>query len=257
MNTTTIQPQVWAHRGWSAAYPENTLPAFGAALALGVDGIELDVHLTRDHEIIVVHDARLERTTDGTGNIAEYTLDELKQLDAGWWFHPSFGGTGMPTLTEVLSLVRNHNTAIALNIEIKVGEAVYPDLETMVWRQVLDFGLEQQTLVSSFHHGLLAGLKRQFPAAPIGLLLPGELPAWPGRYAKERDAAALHPHHPVVDKETVARCHADNVAVHVWTVNDFVDMQRLVNTGVDAIITNHPDVLMAILHAPGVPSQTL
>ena len=109
-------PLLVAHRGFKAKYPENTMTAFKAGVDAGAQMVELDVHLTRDHELVVIHDDTLDRTTNGEGPVDEYTLTELKRLDAGHWFHPRFAGEQIPTLREVL---RQLSHRVLINIEVK------------------------------------------------------------------------------------------------------------------------------------------
>ncbi len=110
------RPQIFAHRGAKAVAPENTLPAFERALAMGVDGIELDVHCSKDGQLVVIHDESLERTTSGTGKVSDYTAAQLAKIDAGSYFNPAFAGTGVPTLAEVFDLVGNR---CRVNVELK------------------------------------------------------------------------------------------------------------------------------------------
>lgn len=128
---------VAAHRGWSAFYPENTMPAFIAALELGVDQIETDVHITKDGELVLIHDKMVDRTTNGTGLIRDYTLEQLRQLDAGSWKDERFRGTQIPTLHEFMELVKDHPT-ITLDVEIKE----YPELVGELAHNVCDRVLE-------------------------------------------------------------------------------------------------------------------
>lgn len=236
--------KVWAHRGWSGKYPENTIPAFKAALSLGVDGIEFDVHLTRDGKIVVLHDARLERTTNGMGPVSNYTLAEIKALDAGSWFHPTYIGTPIPTLAEVLILIGQHPTPVDINIEIKVGDAPYQDLEELVWQQVCDFGLMEQTIISSFHHGVLRKLKTNYKDANVGLLY--RSPADMIHEAIYFDAKAIHPRHTTITPPLVAMMHQHGIKVNAWTANRPRDIVRVRRMNVDAVITNHPDLFQQI-----------
>ncbi len=119
--------KILAHRGASAYAPENTMAAFKKAIEMNADGIELDVHLSKDGYIVIIHDERVDRTTDGKGEVKDFSLDELKKLDAGSWFSDEYKGEKIPTLEELLSLIKN--TEIYLNIEIKAGYRVYPDIE--------------------------------------------------------------------------------------------------------------------------------
>jgi glycerophosphoryl diester phosphodiesterase len=237
------KPQVWAHRGFSGRYPENTLAAFAAALDLGVDGIEFDVHLTRDDRVVVIHDERLERTTNGTGYVREHTLAELKELDAGSWFGKEFAGLTIPTLGEVLSVVSAHTQPVRLNIEFKSDLIQYPNLEAMAWQQVNHYDLQSSTIFSSFNHFSLRNLKQAYPSAQIGLLyMEGLVEPW--RYAKFLNATALHPYFPAIDLQTVAEAQEQGIAVNVFTVNESSEFHRMLELGVDAVISDVPDKMM-------------
>jgi glycerophosphoryl diester phosphodiesterase len=240
-----FKPKIWAHRGFSGNYPENTIPAFKAALNLGVQGLEFDVHLTKDGEVVVIHDDTVDRTTNGSGRVADLTLRELKSLDAGSWFHPRFRNTQIPSLTEVLELISIHPNPVEINIEIKPGGTKgYPGIEDRLWQMVCAYGLERRTLFSSFDHAYLERLKRAHPAARTGVLYVERL-VEPWRYARFLHAEALHPSLQALDKKTVLEAHLNGIAVHVYTVNDPASFRRLVRWGVDAVITDVPHTLMS------------
>lgn len=239
---------VWAHRGFSYAFPENTRAAFLAALELGVDGLEFDIHLTKDGQMVVIHDEHLERTTNGHGLVAEHTLAELRGLDAGSWFSPAFAGEPIPTLEEVLDLVLAWDKPVKVNIEIKSGVVQYPELERLAFELVEAKGLTHRVLFSSFNHFVLRDLKQVYPQAQIGLLyVEGLVDPW--RYAEWLQAGALHPYHLSFDESVVADAHAHGIAVNTYTVNEQQDMSRLVAWNVDAVITDRPDVLLGMPHA--------
>ena len=122
--------QVFAHRGYSAKYPENTMAAFKAALKFNVDGIELDVHETKDGALVVIHDEKVNRTTNGKGYVKDYTLKQIKELDAGSWFNKNFKGEKIPTLKEVLQLVKP--TGKIVNIELKSNIIPYDGMDLKV-----------------------------------------------------------------------------------------------------------------------------
>ena len=237
------RPQIWAHRGFSHSYPENTMAAFHAALSLGVDGLELDVHLSRDGHLVVIHDEHLDRTTTGTGLVVDHTLAELKQLDAGSKFDARFAGERIPTLDEVLVLVSQSSRPITLNIEIKSGILPYPNLECLAYEAVSRYGLLPRVIFSSFNHFAMRNLKQTYHGSRIGLLYTAGL-VDPWRYAQFLEAEALHPLFYSVDKSIIDDAHRAGVAVHAYTIDDVNDMVRLAAYGIDAIITNRPDVML-------------
>jgi glycerophosphoryl diester phosphodiesterase len=242
---TQHRTRVYAHRGFSGAYPENSMAAFLAALELGVDGLEFDVHFSKDGEMVVIHDERVDRTTNGQGLVVEHTLADLKQLDAGSWQDSSFVGERIPTLHEVLDLVQAWGKPVQLNIEIKSGVIPYPGLELNAFQLIASRGLVEDTIFSSFNHFALRDLKEAYPEAKIGLLyMEGLVDPW--HYAHYLHAEALHPFYLSFDEEVVASAHNYGLAVNTFTVDEEEDMVRLQQWGVDGIFTNRPDLLLSL-----------
>ncbi|QQE79908.1 glycerophosphodiester phosphodiesterase [Alicyclobacillus sp. SO9] len=243
------QTEIWAHRGFSSRFPENTLPAFEAALEIGVDGLELDIHRSKDGHIVVMHDYQVRRTTNASGYIFELTLDELKSLDAGQWKGRHFIGYEIPTLAEVLSLVSHWNSPVTLNIESKSGRITYPDLESDAWQLVKEYHMEHQTVLSSFNHLALQQFKQTCPDASVApLYWEGLVDSW--LYAERLGAPAVHPFKNAFNHEVVKACHQHGIRVHAFGVDDVRTARRLIAWGVDALITNHPDVLLGIQARP-------
>jgi glycerophosphoryl diester phosphodiesterase len=237
---------VTAHRGFSGQAPENTPTAFRAAIAAGADMIELDVHLTRDNEVVVIHDDTLERTTNGKGNVAAKTLAELKSLDAGSWFDSRFAGERIPTLAEVLEIARNR---ILVNIELKKGKNFPYTMEELADRTlavVEKAGMTGQILFSSFDPAAVNRIKEKAPRLPIALIV--DKP-----WEKPEDAGAgtsyptLNCRTTVLNEENIRRAHTAGIRVHVWTVNTKEAMEKFIALGIDGIITNHPDSLIDVL----------
>lgn len=239
-------PQIIAHRGARRAAPENTLPAFARALEMGADGIELDVHLSRDGRLVVIHDFGLEATTNGLGPVEALTAAELALLDAGSHFGPDFAGTGVPTLEQVFDLVGNR---CRVNVEIKSehatgGPAVEPLADLIRSRNLYD-----QVIVSSFNPITLVKMRWTEPRVELGLLLEEDLPphlrfAW---FTSILQPQAVHPEAPMVDAAFMEWARARNCAVNVWTVNEPDEARRLIALGVDALITDVPDLMIATL----------
>jgi len=234
-----MDTMIQAHRGASAYRPENTLEAFSKAIELGADGIELDVHLTKDGEMVVAHDARLERVSNGTGYINDHTLGELKSLD----FSRLLSGTvcRIPTLSEVFSLVKPF--ALTVNIEVKTTERLYPGLCEKLIGLAEEFAMGDRILYSSFNHYSLREIKQINPGAKIGLLYELAM-VDPWVYANYVGADAIHPHYYVIAAlpETVKRCHENGIKVNVWTVDESEAIKLMLKSEVDGIITNKPDV---------------
>ncbi|MCL5808906.1 MAG: glycerophosphodiester phosphodiesterase [Deltaproteobacteria bacterium] len=243
---------VTAHRGFSGKAPENTLASFRAAIDAGSDMIELDVHLTRDNEVVVIHDDTLERTTTGQGKVADKTLAELKRLDAGLWFNPRFAGERIPTLAEVLTLVRGR---IRLNIELKKGKHFPYTMEELADRTlavVEQAGMTEQTLFSSFTPAAIDRIRVRNPRLPIALIVDK---AWakPEEPGGGRLYRTLNCRATVLNEENLRSAHAAGIKVHVWTVDTQAAMEKFIALAVDGIITNHPDRLIEILKRPAMP----
>ena len=234
---------VWAHRGASGYAPENTLPAFELALEQGADGFELDVQLTRDDEVVVIHDETLERTTDGHGWVADHSLEDLKKLDASYG-HEKFAGTRIPTLAEVCALVGD--TVTTLHIELKNSRMAYKGLEERVLEIVEEHDMTHRVVVSSFNHYSLRHLVGLGSELPLGALY--SEPLWkPWQYANKLGATAIHPSLAATRRKIVEKSHENDLAVHVWTVNEPDDLKRMISLDVDAVITNYPNVARALI----------
>ncbi|WP_238652402.1 glycerophosphodiester phosphodiesterase [Paenibacillus piscarius] len=239
----------FAHRGASAAAPENTMAAFRKGLELGATGIETDVQMTSDGAVVVIHDESLDRTTTGSGYVKDKTLREILEVDAGSWFSPEFAGERIPTLEELLDLLQGRDTV--LNIELKNGTFFYPGMEEKVIAAVREQGMSERVVISSFNHYSLAHCKKLAPEIRTGILY-GEGLYRPWDYAASLQAEALHAHHSSALPEFVSAAAAQGVVYHPWTVNDSSRMQELIEAGVAGIITDYPDVLAGLLSARGL-----
>jgi len=236
-----------AHRGASGHAPENTLAAFVLAADMGADAIELDVHLSADGEVVVIHNDTVEATTDGSGRVSHMTRRELQALDAGSWFDPRYAGERIPTLQEVFEAVGHR---VAINIEIKVEAGYHPvEQEAETVRLIEDGGMVDRVIVSSFSPLSLRRVYRLNPRIPLGFLHargePRFLPALLHQFYAP--FAALHPHFRLVDEPYLAAARRRGQRVNAWTVNDAQDMRALRDLGVDGIITNYPDMLSDVL----------
>lgn len=242
--TGGAKPLVWAHRGASAYAPENTMEAFRLAYEQGADGIELDVQLTKDGEMVVLHDERIDRTSNGSGFVRDYTLKELM----GFQFNrtqPNYKNAPIPLLSEVLDFIKENR--MQLNIELKNGIFVYPGLEEKVLELVSQKGVNDQIIYSSFNHDSIHLVGKLDKCAKRGILYSDRFLHVP-EYAYQMGVDAIHPALWHLDEEDyVERCHALGLLVHVWTVNETADMQKLKARGVDAIITNCPDTCRKVV----------
>ncbi len=228
--------KLWAHRGASGHAPENTMPAFELAQMLGADGIELDVQLTGDGVPVVIHDERVDRVSDGSGWVKDYTLEELRALNMNQTF-PSYGTVRIPTLEEVYDFVKE--TDMLINLELKNSVVFYEGLEEKVLRLAEEKGMGDRILYSSFNHSSMQKIRSLKPSARTAFLYSdGILDI--ADYAVKYGAYAVHPSLKNAEYPDVVRlCHERGIKVHVWTVNEAADFERMQRLGVDAVITNY------------------
>jgi len=251
--------EVHAHRGGAGLAPENTLAAFRKALELGVDALEMDLHVTRDGVVVVIHDESLDRTTDGRGDVGELNLETVKRSDAGDKFAPAFRGERVPTLREVIDLVKaNGNGRVRLDLELKYHQdrpGKPEDFEERVLEILRGTGFTQRVNVISFHHPSLAKVKALEPKIRTGLLAGGRTaPQDPVALVRQFRADYYSPSFRHVTSEAVAALHQTGIPIVPWTVNDETDMRRLMALGIgalagDGIATDFPDRLLILLNA--------
>ncbi len=229
-----------AHRGFSGLYPENTMLAFEMACRTpGCDGIELDVHLTKDGELVIIHDETIDRTcVNGTGCVKDYTYEELKQFDVSYKFFGECEKQHIPTLREYFELVKDYD--IVTNIELKTGVFEYPGIEQKVWELIREFDAKDRVLISSFNHFSVKRMKELCPDIKCGLLTESWL-VHPAAYTKAVGAECYHPFFLSIDEEIMDEMKNLEIEVNVWTVNEEEDFRRMRELGVDAVITNWPD----------------
>lgn len=238
--------KIWAHRGASAYAPENTMEAFQLANEMKADGIELDVQLTKDGEIVVIHDEIIDRVSDGKGKVRDYTLKELKALHFHKT-HPEYRDARIPTLKEVLDYVKT--TSMTVNIELKTGIIFYEGLTEKTISLVKALGMEERVIYSSFNHYTIREIKKIAPQAKTGLLYADGYIDMP-MYGASLGADALHPAlYNLQYPDFIGLCRKKNLKIHVWTVNRKEDMKKLCELGIDAIITNYPDRAIKVREA--------
>jgi glycerophosphoryl diester phosphodiesterase len=218
---------VIAHRGASAFEPENTLRAVRRALDLGADMVEVDVRESRDGYIVVIHDATVDRTTDGRGCVKDMSLRELRMLDAGM-------GERIPTLEEVAKMVKGKAKLV---VEVKV-----PGIEGKVVRLVEESSMENEALVTSFYHPVLRRVKSLNNNVRTGVIIASR-PVKPVQLALDAESNALFPKHVYVDREMVLEAHENGLPVYPWTVDTVEELKRLIEMQVDGVVTNKPNLL--------------
>ena len=254
---------MYAHRGGAALRPENTIASFDYGLSLGADGLELDIHLSRDGVVVVHHDATLERTTSGRGRLSALTADELARLDAAHWFSPSGvrpapdadasafplrgQGHGIPRLRQVLL----RYPGVPLIIELKVNDA---ELARCAIEDIRAAGAVERVAFGSFGWRVLRAARALEPRIPTGasreevrLALYRSWLRWPLRTTAYREFQVPERSGPtrIVSRRFIAHAHRAGVPVKVWTVNETADMHRLLDWGVDALISDRPDLAVA------------
>jgi glycerophosphoryl diester phosphodiesterase len=254
----TPRPRVMAHRGASAEFPENTMPAFLAAAKGGADFIELDVHLTRDGEVVVFHDDRLSRIASDNRLISEMMMAEFEVVDAAFNFSPDgdarpFRGRGIrvPKLEEVFSSW----PALRFVVEFKPHGPSIADATLEVVRRT---GMERRVLFASEHLPPIARIRAIAPQMPTNLpaaeivSFVQALPSGSAPYVASGDALQIPPEHHgirLATPEIVSAAHRNGLEVHVWTINEQADMEEMLSLGVDGIITDHPGRLLALLRS--------
>lgn len=244
--------KIIAHRGYSGRYPENTMLAFRKAVEAGCDGIELDVHETKDGQLVIIHDETLDRTTDGSGPVRDYTLAELKRFNAAGPYADKIPPERIPSFEEYCAWVATQD--IFTNIEIKTDNVYYPDIEQKIWDMIVQYGLEKKVLFSSFNHVSLMRLKTIAPpdVALGALVLPADsVQVFPGEFCKAAGFAAYHPPYSVLNDENVKSCQDNGIKINVWTVNDMAGLEQLRAWGCDGIFTNFPSVAKGWLKSLG------
>ncbi|MBR5261140.1 MAG: glycerophosphodiester phosphodiesterase [Oscillospiraceae bacterium] len=233
---------IYGHRGASGYAPENTLEAFRLSMDMGADGFELDVHMSADGELVVIHDESVDRTTNGTGLVKDLTLAQLKQLDASAGMD-EYRGAKIPTLSEVFDLVRD--THHIVNVEIKTDECFYPEIEEKCLALAKEKGVEDRIIYSSFNHFTLLRMRELKPDVKLGMLF-GDILIKPWEYAKSLTVDYVHPMKMnIYVPDFIEEAAANNLGINMWTINDEETMLRCLNCGA-GIITNYPDIAIKL-----------
>jgi glycerophosphoryl diester phosphodiesterase len=242
------RPLIFAHRGSNHNAPENTLAAFRSAHQQGADGIELDVKLTADGQVVVLHDQTVDRTSDGYGPLRRYRLAELKKLDAGSWFDHAFAGERIPTLTEVFEAFGN---SILYDIELTNYLSPFDELSVKVAALVAEARLLDCVMVSSFLPVALVRFKWLLPDVPAGLIALKGLAGTLTRSALGRKLAgrAVIPYYTDLTREYVQSQARYGRVVIPWTVNEMDVIRRMFEWGAGAVITDVPDIARRALEA--------
>ena len=247
-----MRPFVWAHRGASGYMPENTLQSFQKAIELNADGIELDIQLTKDNEIVVCHDEAIDRTSNGSGYIKDFTLAELKQFNFNKT-HPEAGFCEIPTMREVLDLMKP--STLQINIELKTGIFFYEGIEEMIINMVKEYEMEDRVCYSSFNHYSIMKVKELNPDAKIAFLYqdgPIDMP----HYAKKHGVDAINPAlYNLQFKDLMKDANKAGLEVNVWGVNTKEHILYCLGQGVTSIFTDYPDLAIDVLNGDGLSEK--
>lgn len=234
-----------AHRGFAGKYPENTMLAFEKAVEAGCNGIELDVQLSKDGVPVIIHDEQMVRTTGEAGFVWDYTLDELKKMNAaaGNKTRGVFNRSKLeiPTLEEYFAFAKEKKELVT-NIELKTGVNPYPGIEDKVLELMQTYRMRKRVILSSVNHYSIKYVKQLAPKTKCGLLESSWVVGM-AKYARKLKADALHPLYTTVTVSYMAKAKAHGLDVNTWTVDEESEMQKMLSLGVDGIITNYPDRL--------------
>jgi glycerophosphoryl diester phosphodiesterase len=236
---------VVAHRGATGYAPENTIIAFKKAIELKADYIEFDIQMTKDEELVVIHDSDVARTTNSTGAVKDLTYEELRHLDAGNWFHKKFSGQRIPTLQEVITECQGK---VGLLIEIK-NPNLYPNiterLATELKKNNLHSPQNAEVIVQSFDFELLQRFNQLVPSIPLGLLVKYRVHGISNAQLKEWSSLVqyINPNKALITKRLVKRIHSYKIKVIPYTVRDKKSIKGLMDAKVDGIVTDYPDYL--------------
>ncbi|MBO4339688.1 MAG: glycerophosphodiester phosphodiesterase [Clostridia bacterium] len=243
-------PLVLAHRGANKRAPQNTIPAFKKAVEFNADGIETDVHLSKDGEIVICHNYTIDATSNGKGLISDYACEELKKFDFGSYFSEDFRGVTLPTLSQCLDVVKNMKL---INIEIKAPKQKN-DLVKRTVEMVNKYGLNDSVIISCFNPECIRESKETDPSIRTGLLYENDdlgkeiMSFGVEKYCAQLNANAAHPDRELITEDEVKRLHAMNMTVNVWTVNEKEDILKLTEWGVDSLISDVPDYVISVLN---------
>ena len=234
----------FAHRGFKGEYPENTMLAFKKAIEAGASGIELDVHLSKDGEIVIIHDETLERTTDGSGLVGEKTLDQLKDLNASKNY-PDCKVQRILTLKEYFDFAKDYE--IITNIELKTSIIDYPGIEEKVYKVIKEYGVEEKIIISSFNHNSLIRFKKLDANIKCGVLESSRLYE-PWNYVKNLGMEYYHPLNFTVTKELAEKCAENNIGLNIWFGISEYDYSDYLDLEITGLITDFPDVVDELLN---------
>lgn len=234
----------FAHRGFSSQYPENTLLAFKKAMEAGADGIEFDVQLTKDGQLVIIHDETIDRTSNGIGRVKDYTYEELLNFDFSFKFTGKVEKQKAPLLREYFDMIKD--SKIISNVELKNSIYDYENLEKKVYELIVEYGLMKKVIISSFNHESIIRMKDIDSRIVCGFLTD----CWmlePGEYTKKHGVECYHPAGYYLTKEKVKAIQSQGIAVNVWLGKEPIDYKALIEMEMDILISNDPDIVKNII----------
>ncbi|MDQ0273463.1 glycerophosphodiester phosphodiesterase [Cytobacillus purgationiresistens] len=232
---------IYAHRGLSGRYPENTMDAFQAALEAGAQGIELDVQLSKDGQMVIIHDEKINRTTDGTGYVKDFSYAELRQFDAGSWFNPVFANQYIPTLEEVFKWATKDGNQLIINVELKNDVIRYEGLEEKVLSLLYRYRLQDRVILSSFNPESVKRLRELDANMKIGYLILG-IHKNAVKIAENIGANAIHCEEAFALSQYGKEAISAGFPLRIYTVNEASKFKVLFEAGAEVIMTDYPDL---------------
>lgn len=241
--------KIFAHRGFSGSYPENTILAFKKALSLPVDGLELDVHMSKDRQLVVIHDENIKRTFKGKGLVKDYTLSELKSFKCKKFRYRNNELCKIPTLEEIILLTKDKN--ITLNIEAKTDDIEY-DLEEDMLKLLKKYNIEEKVIISSFNHKTLDNFQKLNSKIRYGALYPTKEDLLPDEdiieHAKKHNIYSIHLNKKLCTEKIIDLAHKNNIKVFVYTIHFRYQLNKLIKINADGIFVNRPDLMYEYLN---------
>ncbi|MDG6928084.1 MAG: glycerophosphodiester phosphodiesterase [Nitrososphaerota archaeon] len=237
-----MKPLLFGHRGSRGLSPENTLPSFRLGISYGVDGIELDAHLSKDGKLVVMHDDAVDRTTDGHGKISDMTFEQISRLDAGIKSGTQWRGTAVPLLSDVFE---EFGSNIKYKVELKHSSKVYPGIEKELLEEIERYSVKDRVQVISFDFDSLKNVREMDGDIELGIIIFGK-PGWFVDIARKLNAGWIQAFYGLVFPEDVKIAHENNLKIGVWTPDDEEEIKRYYEMGVDDITSDLPNLLAKI-----------
>lgn len=230
--------KIFAHRGASNYAPENTMAAFELAVSQGAEGIETDVHLTKDNIPVIIHDEKIDRTTNNTGLVKDYTYDEIRQLDAGSWMSKSFSKETIISLEEFLKWIKDKD--LLMNVELKNNKINYPHIEAIVYEQIKYHKLSDRAIMSTFNKQSIKRCKTLDSSIEVAWLTSKRNRNLISDF-KKTGADAIHMHYRLLNKKDINKANYERIPIRVYTINKRRQLRKCYSLQCAAIFSDIPD----------------